>query len=147
MGPEPSRTLGQWSSVTLVQVCGTQHHRDVRRKRPEDKSGAGMALDLPPPNLLQEPLVGIFQTIMEVSPVLEHGIANTSFEFPLSPSGVLIHPILKKDAEKVQSPSGNAFPSPVTRQRAGQQTHVKHKTHIPTFKKLHPSRVTPPHPL
>lgn len=39
---------GQWCSVTLVQVPGSQPHRDTGRKR-QRISGAGMALDLPPP--------------------------------------------------------------------------------------------------
>ena len=72
----------------------------------------------------------MFQMIMGVIPALEHGIAKTSFEFPFSPSGVVIHPILNKDAEQDESLSGNAFPSPVTRQGARQLTHVKHVPHF-----------------
>lgn len=68
--------------------------------------------------------------IMGVSLVLEHGIAKTSFEFSPSLSGVVIHPILKKEATQNDSPSGNAFPTPLTRQGARQVTHVKHVSHF-----------------
>lgn len=68
--------------------------------------------------------------IREVRPALEHRIAKNSFEFLLCPSGVVIHPILNKDAEQDESPSGNALPFPVTWQGARQLTHVKHVPHI-----------------
>lgn len=77
---------------------------------------------------------------MGVSPVLEHRTAKTSFEFPLSPSGVVIHPILNKDAEWDESPSGDAFHSPVIGQGARQSNHVKD---IPHLKKATSSKIKP----
>lgn len=77
---------------------------------------------------------------MGVSSALEQEIAKTSFEFPLSPSGVvtLPTPILNNGAEQGEFPVEIAFASPESRQGTRQLTRVEH---IPHFKKATSSKI------